>query len=114
MPDQPTALEVVASLIQLLRDLAEWALEHPASEPADRGVYQQNRWAAGRFGTEAQLIQDGRLRSVPELVGDLPVEPPALDPTTSEGALQLEAGDARSACADIVRRTWPSGKRPSR
>jgi glutamate---cysteine ligase / carboxylate-amine ligase len=114
MPDQPTALEVVAALIRLLRDLAEWALEHPAPEPADRGVYQQNRWAAGRFGPGAQLIHDGRLISVPELVSALPVTPPALDPTTSEGALQLEAGDARSACADIVRRTWPSGKRPSR
>jgi glutamate---cysteine ligase / carboxylate-amine ligase len=114
MPDQPTALEVVAELIRLLRDLGEWALEHPAQEPADRGVYQQNRWAAGRFGTGAQLIHDGRLLTVPELVGALPVRPPDLDPTASEGARQLEAGDARSACADIVRRTWPSERRLSR
>ncbi len=114
MPDQPTALEVSAALVKLLRDLAEWALAHPAADPADRGVYQQNRWAAGRFGPEALLIHDGRLLSVPELVGALPVEPPELDPTTSEGAQQLAAGDARSACADIVRRTWPSVKKPSR
>lgn len=114
MPDQPTALDVSAALIRLLRDLAEWALEHPAENPADRGVYQQNRWAAGRFGPGALLIQDGRLVSVPDLVAELPVARPDLDPATSEGARQLAAGDARSACADIVRRTWPSGKRPSK
>jgi glutamate---cysteine ligase / carboxylate-amine ligase len=108
MPDQPTGLEVAAAFVKLLRDLAEWALAHPAVAPADRGVYQQNRWAAGRFGPEARLIHDGRLLGVPELVGALPVEPPQLDPTTSEGAHQLAAGDPRSACADIVRRTWPS------
>jgi len=114
MPDQPTALDVGAALIKLLRDLAEWALAHPAAEPADRGVYQQNRWAAGRFGPDAQLIHDGRLYSVPDLVEVLPVERPTLDPTTCEGAQQLAAGDPRSACADIVRRTWPSGRRPSK
>jgi glutamate---cysteine ligase / carboxylate-amine ligase len=114
MPDQPTSLGVSAGLIRLLRDLAGWALEHPAEQPADRGVFQQNRWAAGRFGPGAQLIHDGALASIPDLFGELPVEPPDLDPTTSEGARQLAARDARSACADIVRRTWPSGKRPSK
>jgi glutamate---cysteine ligase / carboxylate-amine ligase len=114
MPDQPTSLETSAALIALLRDLAEWALEHPAGVPADRGVYQQNRWAAGRFGPGAQLIHDGRLAYVPELFGRLPVAAPELNAATSEGALQLAAGDAHSACADIVRRTWPSAKRPSR
>jgi glutamate---cysteine ligase / carboxylate-amine ligase len=114
MPDQPTALEVSAAMIQLLRDLAGWALEHPADGPADRGIYQQNRWAATRFGPAAQLIHDGRLASVPEVVSELPIEPPDLDPTSSEGALQLEAGDAKSACADIVRRTWPSERKPSK
>jgi carboxylate-amine ligase len=114
MPDQPTALEASAAMIALLRDLAGWALEHPADGQADRGLYQQNRWAATRFGPEAQLIHDGRLASVPEVLGDLPVEAPSLDPTTSEGALQLEAGDPRRACADIVLRTWPSERRPSK
>jgi glutamate---cysteine ligase / carboxylate-amine ligase len=113
MPDQPTSLDVAGAIVKLLRDLAEWALAHPAAEPADRGVYQQNRWAAGRFGPEAQLIHDGRLFSVAELVAALPVGQPDLDPTTSEGARQLAAGDPQSACADIVRRTWPSEKRPS-
>jgi glutamate---cysteine ligase / carboxylate-amine ligase len=113
MPDQPTALEKTAAFVTLLRDLCEWALEHPAPEPADRGVYQQNRWAAARFGPEAKLIHDGRLVSVPELFAELPFEPPDLDPTTSEAARQLAVGEPRAVCADIVERSWPSGPRPS-
>jgi glutamate---cysteine ligase / carboxylate-amine ligase len=109
MPDQPTALRVTAALIDLVRGLCEWALEHPATAPADRGIYQQNRWAAARFGAEAKLVHDGRLTSVPELAGELPVDPAGLDPTTSEAALQLAVGsDLRSVCLDIVERTWPS------
>jgi glutamate---cysteine ligase / carboxylate-amine ligase len=108
MPDQPTALAVTATMIRLLRDLCAWALEHPAEAQADRGIYQQNRWAAARFGPGAQLIHDGQLFSVPELFAELPVEPPQLDPTSCEADKQLAAGDLRSVCADIVRRTWPS------
>jgi carboxylate-amine ligase len=114
MPDQPTGVEISAALIQLLRDLAGWALEHPTSEPGDRGVFQQNRWAAARFGPQAKLIHDGELLGVPELVARLPVAPPALDPTTCEAERQLACGDPRAACADIVERTWPSSTRPSR
>jgi carboxylate-amine ligase len=108
MPDQSTALEVSAAMIRLLRDLCGWALEHPAAAPADRGVYQQNRWAAARFGPEAQLIHDGRLLSATELVEELPVEAAGLDASTCEAERQLQAGDVRAACADIVARTWPS------
>ena len=107
-PDQPTALGLTAAFIALLRDLCAWALEHPASAPADRGVYQQNRWAAARFGLQAELIHDGRLVSVPELVEELPVAAAGLDPTSSEADRQLAAGDLRAVCADIVARTWPS------
>jgi carboxylate-amine ligase len=114
MPDQPTAIEVSAALIRVLRDLAGWALEHPASEPADRGVFQQNRWAAARFGPQAKLIYDGELADVPELVARLPVAPPLLDPTTCEAERQLAWGDPQAACADIVDRTWPSSTRPSK
>jgi hypothetical protein len=114
MPDQPTALAVSAALIRLLRDLVGWALEHPAPEPADRGVYQQNRWAAARFGPEAKLIQDGELVGVPELAERLPVDAPGLDPATCEAELQLAWGDPHRACADIVGRTWPSSTKPSR
>jgi glutamate---cysteine ligase / carboxylate-amine ligase len=108
MPDQPTALELTAAFIVVLRDLCAWALEHPASEPADRGLYQQNRWAAARFGPKAHLIHDGQLLSAAQLVEELPVAAAGLDPGGSEGDLQLAAGDARAACADIVARTWPS------
>ena len=108
MPDQPTALEVTAAFVVLLRDLCAWALEHPATAPADRGVYQQNRWAAARFGPSAQLIHDGKLLSVPQLVEALPVAAAGLDPEGAEGDRQLAAGDAHAACADIVARTWPS------
>jgi carboxylate-amine ligase len=108
VPDQPTALEVTAAMITLLRDLTAWALEHPAAAPADRGIYQQNRWAAARFGTEAELIHDGRRLSVPQLAAELPVEAAGLDPTTCEADRQLAAGDLRAVCADIVARTWPS------
>ena len=114
MPDQPTSLKTSAAFIAFLRELSAWALDHPAAEPADRGVYQQNRWAAARFGPDAQLIHDGRLLRVAQLVDELPVDPPALEPSTCEGDLQLAAGDARAACADIVARTWPSSTRPSR
>jgi glutamate---cysteine ligase / carboxylate-amine ligase len=113
MPDQPTALDRTAGFIDLLRGICEWALEHPSTEPADRGIYQQNRWAAARFGPEAKLIHDGRLVTVRELFAELPVET-TLDPMVSEAALQLAVGEARAACADIVERTWPSRKRPSR
>jgi glutamate---cysteine ligase / carboxylate-amine ligase len=108
MPDQPTALGSTAAFVGLLRDLSAWALEQPAPAAADRGIYQQNRWAAARFGPDAKLIHDGRLLSVPELVGELPIDAAGLDPKSSEGELQLAAGDARAACADIVARTWPS------
>ena len=107
MPDQPTGLDRTAGFIALLRDLCAWALEHPSAEPADRGIYQQNRWAAARYGPDAELIHDGRLVRVRELYEELPVET-SLDASLSEGALQLEQGDAGAACADIVRRTWPS------
>jgi glutamate---cysteine ligase / carboxylate-amine ligase len=105
MPDQPTALERTHGFVRLLRDLCEWALEHPAGEPADRGIYQQNRWAAARYGTDAELIHDGRLLGVADLCELLPVDV-AVDVGASEGALQLEH-DPHGAAADIVRRTWP-------
>lgn len=108
MPDQPTSLAISAAFIQLVRRLCEWALEHPAAEPADRGVYQQNRWAASRFGVKAELIHDGRLVAVSDLVAELPVELPGLEPETCEADLQLAAGGPREAAADIVARTWPS------
>jgi glutamate---cysteine ligase / carboxylate-amine ligase len=107
MPDQPTDIARTAGFIDLVRNLCEWALAHPAAEPADRGIYQQNRWAASRFGTDAELIHDGRLVRARELYEELPIDT-SLDPTVSEARLQLRHRDAKAACVDIVRRTWPS------
>ena len=107
MPDQPTDLERTAAFIELLRNLCEWALGDPAAAPADRGVYQQNRWAAARFGPEAELVHAGRLVGARELHAHLPFESP-LDVSVSEAELQLEQPDAAAAALDIVARTWPS------
>jgi carboxylate-amine ligase len=107
MPDQPTDLDRTAGFVDLLRNLCAWALEHPSPDAADRGIYQQNRWAAARFGPDAELVHDGRLVPVRELAALLPCES-SLDPSVSEAALQLAEDDLRAACADIVRRTWPS------
>jgi glutamate---cysteine ligase / carboxylate-amine ligase len=68
--DQPTRLEVTSALATLLQAMAS-RLE--AAGPADRGLYAQNRWAALRFGSEAELVhRDGfHLASVPDLLGEL-------------------------------------------
>lgn len=106
MPDQPTDIDQTEGFVDLLQNLCAWALEHPAQEPADRGIYQQNRWAAARFGPDAELIHEGTLCTARELYDRLPFET-SLDPTVSEAALQLRHGDPEAACADIVARTWP-------
>ena len=61
MPDQPTRLEATAAFAALLQALV--AAAEPGPPPADRGLYAQNRWAALRFGVEAELVHpdDGRL-----------------------------------------------------
>ena len=120
MPDQPTALEQTVRLAALLQALAATGLEAPPPAAAhDRGFYQQNRWAAARFGPDAELIHpDGtRTARVPELWDELlgRLEPAAralgtlpllerLDATTCEGARQLD-GDPREVTAGIVART---------
>jgi glutamate---cysteine ligase / carboxylate-amine ligase len=129
MPDQPTEVEKTAGFTALLQALCRAVLEReqPEVEPAQRGDYVQNRWAALRFGPKAELIHpDGdRLASVPELCEELLtlVGPAAqelgttealgaLVPTTCEGERQLEIGRAeglRAACADLAARTIRSG-----
>jgi glutamate---cysteine ligase / carboxylate-amine ligase len=68
--DQPTRLEGTAALATLLQTMAS---KLGADGPADRGLYAQNRWAALRFGREAELVHpDGsRLVTVPELLEEL-------------------------------------------
>jgi len=125
MPDQPTELEQTAVFAALLQALCRTVLEREPREvePAQRGDYVQNRWAALRFGPRAELIHpDGdRLARVPALCEELValVEPAAqelgttevlgrLDPKTCEGERQLEIGHAeglRAVCADLADRT---------
>jgi carboxylate-amine ligase len=112
VPDQPTSLERTAALVGLLRDLCEWALDAPARPfaPAERGVYDQNRWAASRFGPHGNLVHPDRdiAVPVPELLQELPVPAHGFDGATCEADRQLEVGRAHglaAVCADLVERT---------
>jgi carboxylate-amine ligase len=101
MPDQPTSLERTALLVGLVRRLAETARPREG-DPARRGDYAQNRWAAARFGLDAELIHPDGDRiataraTARELLGEDPPEP--------EAARQLEAG-VDAAAADLAERT---------
>jgi glutamate---cysteine ligase / carboxylate-amine ligase len=68
--DQPTRLEGTAALASLVQAMAS---SLAGDGPADRGIFAQNRWAALRFGREAELVHpDGsRLVSVHELLKEL-------------------------------------------
>src|SRR5436309_7478200 len=101
MPDQPTALERTAGFVTLLRALCVRALDRPLSgfDPAGRGLYQQNRWAASRFGLAAELFHPDGERTA--RAADLAVElleivgePGLLDTSRTEGERQLEVGRA--------------------
>ena len=117
MPDQPTALERTAGLVALLQGLCEAVLEQPPPEhdPARRGLYQQNRWAASRFGLAAQLFHpDGdRIAPASELAAEL-VElagTPGVDVSDAEAERQLEIGRAQgldAVCAYLVEGTLSS------
>jgi glutamate---cysteine ligase / carboxylate-amine ligase len=111
MPDQPTSVERTAALIRLIHDLCKWALDAPARPfaPAERGVYEQNRWAASRSGPHAKLIHPDRDEAlgVPELVAELPVAT-ELDGRSCEADVQLELGGGAglaAVCADLVERS---------
>jgi glutamate---cysteine ligase / carboxylate-amine ligase len=103
--DQPTALERTALLVHLLRELVESA---PSCEPdpARRGDYLQNRWAASRLGLDAELIHPdgGRTVAARELAEELLGEPPP----EPEAQRQLEVAarhGVQSVAADLVART---------
>ncbi|HEX5470184.1 MAG TPA: YbdK family carboxylate-amine ligase [Gaiellaceae bacterium] len=70
MPDQPTRLEATLALATAIRAMVA-ALKPDG--PAHRGYYVQNRWAASRFGHDADLVHpDGsRLLSVRGLLDQL-------------------------------------------
>jgi gamma-glutamyl:cysteine ligase YbdK (ATP-grasp superfamily) len=79
--------------------------------PANRGLYAQNRWAALRFGHEADLVHpDGsRLVSVPDLLAELAERVGSQKPGVSDQAReQLEVGRAdglESVCRRLVELT---------
>jgi carboxylate-amine ligase len=111
-PDQPTSLERTRAFVRLLHDLCSWALDAPARpfDSAERGFYQQNRWAASRFGPHGKLIHPDRAEalSVPELLAELPVDAAAFDGRSCEADRQLEVGRANglnAVCADLVERS---------
>jgi carboxylate-amine ligase len=115
MPDQPTSLERTAAFVRLIRDLCAWAIEQPARafDPGERGVYDQNRWAASRFGTHGKLVHPDRdeALTVAELVRELPVAT-TLDGLSCEADRQLEVGHRnglRAVSADLVERTNVAG-----
>jgi len=110
-PDQPTSIEQTAGLVRLLHALCAWALDAPPRkvDPSERGVYQQNRWAAARFGPHGKLIHPDRDEALPvaELARELPV-PLELDASRCEADAQLEVGRAnglQAVCADLVERS---------
>ena len=70
MPDQPTAVELTVALAALFQAMVAGL---SADGPADRGIYAQNRWAALRFGAQAELVHPdgGRLLGAPALLDEL-------------------------------------------
>jgi carboxylate-amine ligase len=110
MPDQPTSVRLSVAFAGLLQALAATLLEVGEVAPADRGHYQYNRWAAARFGPEAELIApDGeRTATAAELGRELLEWTGAdvrLDPDRCEGDLQRGFEDPREAVADLVARS---------
>jgi glutamate---cysteine ligase / carboxylate-amine ligase len=112
MPDQATSVERTGALVGLVHALCAWAIESPPRPfaPAERGVYEQNRWAASRFGPHGKLVHPDRdeALTVPALARELPVEVGGLDPETCEADHQLHIGRAhglRAVCADLVERS---------
>ena len=110
MPDQPTSLAVTVAITAILRELCQRALDspHPEHDPAARGYYQQNRWAAARFGLNAELFHPdgGKTARASELAAGLAGD--RIDTTRTEADRQLEVGRAEgleAVCADLVERT---------
>jgi glutamate---cysteine ligase / carboxylate-amine ligase len=116
MPDQPTALARTGAFVSLLQGLVATALREPQPpyDPARRGDYQQNRWAALRFGMDAELIHPDGERALPardlaaELYERIGPGAGADELGEPEAARQLQVGRAQglpAVCADLVART---------
>jgi len=118
MSDQPTAVRRTEGLVDLLQRLCRHLAEsgekngEATVDPARRGDYAQNRWAAARFGPHAELIHpDGdRVAPVSELAGELSalVGPLGGLDDGCEAERQLEVGRDRgleAVCSDLVSRS---------
>jgi carboxylate-amine ligase len=127
MPDQPTSLALVGAFVALVQALCKTLGDRRDTvPPAERGDYQQNRWAASRFGPRAELIHPDGDRAVRasdlaaellELVSGAADELDssellaALNPSRCEAERQLRLGgrDGLDAvCADLVERSLES------
>jgi glutamate---cysteine ligase / carboxylate-amine ligase len=109
-PDQPTALDSTSRFVELLHALCRWALDSTPRKPLSRAIYEQNRWAAARYGPRAQLIHplDARAAGVSDLYGelvDLIGHDPGLDPASCEADRQLQFERPEEAAADLVARS---------
>jgi carboxylate-amine ligase len=127
MADQPTAIATTQALVALLQALCAYALDEPppARDEAARIVYDQNRWAALRFGPRATMIHplDGTAVDAPELAAELVerLRPAARELGTEavlaslplarcEADTQLAVGrrdGLHAVCADLVARSAP-------
>jgi gamma-glutamyl:cysteine ligase YbdK (ATP-grasp superfamily) len=112
MPDQPTDVARTGAFVALVHAFAAWALEQPPAPAAagDRALFDQNRWAASRYGPGAKLIhpeREGAAVSAADLYAEV-VQRIGADPlhdASCEADLQLAFDDPHEATADVVRRS---------
>jgi carboxylate-amine ligase len=124
-PDQPTAVSLTAAFVALFQTLCAYALAEPRRVRGSdfRVIYDQNRWAASRFGPRARFIHPdgGHAVDVPDLAAELleRIRPYARELGTEsfldsipldrcEGDLLLEVGrrdGLEAACRNVVERT---------
>ena len=124
-PDQPTSVALTAAFVALFQALCAYALAEPrrVRDFGFRVVYDQNRWAASRFGPRATFIhpEDGRAVEVSELARGAarprpPVRARARDGGAARGhrsrplrgrppARGRPGEGLQAACRDLVERT---------
>jgi carboxylate-amine ligase len=109
-PDQPTSLERTSAFVELLHGLCRWALGAAPRAPLSRAIYEQNRWAASRYGPRARLIHPAAsgAASVSDLYAELVeliAHDPGLDASTCEADRQLEFDRPQEAAADLAERS---------
>jgi glutamate---cysteine ligase / carboxylate-amine ligase len=119
-PDQPTDVRLSAAFAALVQAMCAAALDEQLPGKSLRADYVQNRWAAARFGSRANLIHpDGlsfptarelavelleRVRPAAERLGGAEVLA-RIDPSRCEADLQTEQTDPRDVAAALVRRS---------